>query len=101
MKPERIQEPIAPDLPEQEPSPIAGWQVDPQPNAIIRRFEHKSFADSVKFLTEIAPLVEQHHRPPFFVLDGAGVTARLGNPPESGVGTCELELAEALMKAAA
>ncbi len=103
MKPERIQTPeapIAPDLREQRPTEIDGWTVDPTPNAIIRHFAQPTFAAAVSFLTKVAEEIDQHDRAPYIVIDGTGVTVRLGNPPASGVTECDLELAAALMKAA-
>ncbi len=99
MKPERIQNRMAPVTPErlhQQKREMADWQVDPTPNAIVRHFPQPSFSASAAFLTRAAKQVDQHGRVPFVTVDATGVTVRLGNPPATGVTEADLELATAL-----
>ena len=77
-----------------------GWEVDLTPNAITRHFPQPSFSASAAFVMKAAKLVEKHGRVPFVVISEAGVTVRLGNPPQSGVTEADLDLAAAIARVA-
>ena len=100
MKPERVQGrgvAVTPDLLHEANRSLRDWQVDPTPNAITRHFPQPNFASSVSFLQKLGDLVETHGTVPYVTVSRTRVTVRLGNPPETGVGQAELELAAALI----
>ena len=102
LKAERVQDRILPVTPDRLQTTKLGdeWEVDATPNAISAHFPQPAFSASAAFLPKAAKLVEKHRRVPFVVISEAGVTVRLGNPPESGVTETDLDLAMALTRVA-
>ena len=70
-----------------------GWELDVTPNAITRHFPQPGFSASAAFVTKLAKQAEKHERAPWVVVSEAGVTVRLGNPPQSGVTEADVALA--------